>query len=94
MKPVIIIWDLCPERIHTLRTNAEIALKNIGKDATIQINCEEPLISRNGLLGKLPAIQLDGTREIWKCNSGENISVEEFSGLFAMLLETEKSETA
>lgn len=82
----IIIWEMEPERIHALRANAESALKSLGMRANIQINCEEPLVSRNGLLGKLPAIQLAGEKKVWSRGYGRVISAGEFEGLFAFLL--------
>ena len=47
----------------------------------MQINCEEPLVERNDLLGKLPSIQLDELKKVWSCGYDKTIAKDEFAGL-------------
>lgn len=82
MHQQIVIWDLSAQRIQAMEANLQMAMKKLGIEAGVQFNCEEPLISRNGLLGKLPAVQVNGDKKVWQCGAEHVISEDEFIALF------------
>lgn len=60
----IIIWDDVSDRIHELEDTLKLALKILHIEAKIQINCEAPLLSRNKMIGRTPAFQVNNG-DIW-----------------------------
>ena len=60
-------------------------MKRLRIQADLQLNSEEPLLSRHHLIGRTPAVQVRGG-SIWRCTPGQVISEEEFVHLFTMLI--------
>lgn len=85
----IVVWDLSANRIHIMEKNLKIALREVGMEAVVRFNSEEPLLSRHRLIGKTPAVQVD-KGEIWRCTPGEAISEEAFVRLLRELQRRER----
>lgn len=82
----IVVWDLCVERIRVMEANLRMAMRALGIRALVQFNSEEPLLSRHNLIGRTPAVQVNGGG-LWHCAVGETISKEAFISLFTHLRE-------
>lgn len=82
----IIIWDRVPQRISSMEADILCVLKQLNIDATIQVNCEIPLIFRNQLSGKLPSFQVNNG-DIWTLTPDKVVTKEEFLCLFTHLKE-------
>lgn len=83
-RQLVIIWDDMAQRIHAMEPALQIVFKQLDIDAKIQVNCEIPLLSRNGRIGKTPAIQVnDG--DMWNHTYGQVITEEQFFTLFTHL---------
>ena len=85
MKQHIIIWDMSAERIHAMQVSLYEAIHQLGIDASVQFNSEEPLLSRNGLLGRTPAVQVNGYAQVWTCRVNQAIGTADFVSLFLYL---------
>lgn len=80
----ITIWEDNALRMNEIEPNLKIAMKRVGLKAKIQLNSEVPLLSRQKLLGRTPAIQFnDG--EMWFHTTGSAITAEQFEALFYKL---------
>ena len=53
MKQHIVIWDISAERIHTMQISLYEALRQLGIDASVQFNSEEPFFPVMGFWGGL-----------------------------------------
>lgn len=82
----IVIWDLSAERLRDMEINVKAAMRRLGLKAVVQLNSEEPLLSRHGLIGHTPAVQVNGGK-IWRSTPGLTVSEKEFVHLFRMLME-------
>ncbi len=85
-KQKIVIWDLSAERIQAMEASLCLAMRRLGIRADVQFNSEEPLLSRHNLLGRTPAVQVNGGG-MWRCAEGRPVSEEEFAALFTRLRE-------
>lgn len=80
MADQIIIWDDNASRLNAMEPNLRVAMKKLGITASIQTNCEPPLLSRFNLTGNTPAIQVnDG--DFWRHTIGVPVTVEQFMAL-------------
>ena len=84
IKQEIIIWDTDGGRLHEVENNLKIALRHLGIAADIKMYCEVPLLSRFQLIGKTPAIQVNGG-EFWRHTIGKAMTVEQLISLFEHL---------
>lgn len=64
----IVIWDYDTARIAAIDRNLHLALKDLGVDARVTSLNEPPLMSREGLVGKEPVLEIDGKYWMWKPN--------------------------
>lgn len=80
----IIIWDDNASRIHAMEPNLRVALQRLGVRASIQTNCEPPLLARHNLTGTTPAVQVNGG-EFWRHTVGEAVSAGQFEILLRKL---------
>lgn len=87
-KHKIIIWDDNPVRIAEMETHLRMALVERGMDVDIQINNERPLLARNGMVGTMPAFQID-EGDFWRLKIGQSVSVEEFRNFLYRMVEVE-----
>lgn len=87
-KHKIIIWDDNPVRISEMETHLRMALIEREMDVDIQINNERPLLARNGMIGAMPAFQID-EGDFWRLNVGKSVSVEEFRKFLYRIVEVE-----
>lgn len=76
----ISLWDEDHARLMALESNLQTALKELKLEAEVDLNCEPPLIGRNGLVGKLPAVQFNGGW-FWHHQQGKTISTQAFLAL-------------
>lgn len=84
MQNRIIIWDDNAQRLNAMEPNLRVALTQTGVKASIQTNCEPPLLSRHNLTGNTPAIQVnDG--DFWRHTIGETVTVDQFVALLRKL---------
>lgn len=82
----ITIWDENSLRLMESEKNLRIVMTAMSIKAKIQLNNEPPLIARNGINGKTPAIQInDG--DFWTHTIGEPIHIENLEKLFSRLRE-------
>lgn len=80
MADQIIIWDDNATRLNEMEPNLRVAMKKLGINASIQTNCEPPLLSRFGLTGNTPAIQVnDG--DFWRHTIGVAVTIDQFLSL-------------
>ena len=86
----IILWDLSADRLHEMEANLKKAMRQLGISAIVQLNSEEPLLSRHHLLGHTPAVQVNGG-QMWRLTPGVIISEENFRGLLTMLMKEKNS---
>ncbi len=86
MQNTIILWDDNPSRICEIENSIKHVLSQLCIEARIQINCEMPLLSRNKLIGKTPAIQITDDY-IWSCSPDKVIPKEQIFMLFKHLKE-------
>lgn len=77
MNQQIILWDDNADRVHRMEPALHTALQKMQIPASIQINCEPPLLSRHQLIGKTPAVQINGG-DFWRHTIGEAITEEQF----------------
>ncbi len=84
MEHEIIIWDENAGRINAMEPNLRVAMSRCNIKASVQLNSEPPLLSRNNLIGSTPAIQIDGG-EFWRHTIGVAVTIEQFEQLFAKL---------
>ena len=64
----IVIWDYDTARIAAIDRNLHLALKELGLEASVNSLNEPPLMSRQGLVGKEPVLEIDGKYWMWKPN--------------------------
>lgn len=79
----IIIWDDMSQRIHLMEDSIIRVFKQLNIDAEIQINCEVPLLSRNKMIGKIPAFQIGN--DLWRLSPNKIVTEEQFLTLFTQL---------
>ena len=80
----ITIWEDNALRMNEMEPNLKMALKRVGLKARIQLNSEVPLLSRQKLLGRTPAVQVnDG--DMWFHTTGVAITSEQFEALLYKL---------
>lgn len=88
-KQTITIWDDNPQRSTELETHLRIALTQWGIDANIHVNSERPLLARNGMIGAMPAFQVDDG-DFWRLAVGKSVTVEEFNSFLYRMVNIEK----
>ncbi len=79
----IVIWDENAERIQNCHANLSQALKSLSMNARIICQSEPPLLSRMGLTGRCPTVEVNGN--YWRRNIGEVVSVEHFLSLLKQI---------
>lgn len=78
------LWDENSQRLMALEKNLRVLMSAMRIQAEVQLNNEPPLLARNGINGKTPAVQInDG--DFWTHTSGEPVSVENLEKLLAAL---------
>ena len=80
----IILWESDVNIIHLSVAAISGALKGLGIKATVIINSEPPLISRNQLWDRLPVIELRGLR--WSLHPGIAFTETELMHLLRKIL--------
>jgi len=80
----IILWESDVNIINPSVDAIHKALKGLGIKATVIINSEPPLISRNQLWDRLPVIELRGLR--WSLHPGTAFAETELTRLFRKIL--------
>ena len=70
----IVIWDYDPERIAEIDRNLHLALRELNLRDTVSSLSEPPLMSREGLVGREPVLEIGDT--YWSLRPGESISKE------------------
>jgi len=80
----IILWESDVNIINPSLDAIHKALKGLGIKATVIINSEPPLISRNQLWDRLPVIELRGLR--WSLHPGMAFTETELTRLFRKIL--------
>ncbi|MFR3975514.1 MAG: hypothetical protein ACLTZ2_05630 [Desulfovibrio sp.] len=92
METKIIIWDSNPERIAACYNNISLAMKELRLKLPVEIMSEPPLISRAGLTGRLPSLEINGNYWTWK--TGEIITKEAACSLLRHVLLDNVKKTA
>lgn len=78
------LWDENSQRLMALEKNLRVLMSAMRIQAEVQLNNEPPLLARNGINGKTPAVQInDG--DFWTHTPGEPVSVENLEKLLAAL---------
>ena len=77
----IILWESNGETIRACELAVYQALKALGLKATVTVNSEPPLISRNQLWERLPVLEIRGLR--WSLRPGQPFTAEQLTRLFA-----------
>ena len=85
----IIIWESRVEVIQACQAAAAQALKELGLKATITVNAEPPMISRNQLWDRLPVIEIRGLH--WSLHQGKPFTKDQLVKLFRKVLVEEKT---
>ena len=80
----IILWESDVNIINPSVDAIHRALKGLGIKATVIINSEPPLISRNQLWDRLPVIELRGLR--WSLHPGMAFTETELTQLLRKIL--------
>lgn len=80
----IILWESDVNIINPSVDAIHKALKGLGIKATVIINSEPPLISRNQLWDRLPVIELRGLR--WSLHPGMTFTETELTRLLRKIL--------
>ena len=80
----IILWESDVNIINPSLDAIHKALKGLGIKATVIINSEPPLISRNQLWDRLPVIELRGLR--WSLHPGMAFTETELTRLLLKIL--------
>ncbi len=75
----IVVLDHDVERIRACARAVHQAVKQLGIDAEVTINCEPPYLSRLDVWGRLPALEIEGL--IWNRKSTEAFTCDEVVGL-------------
>lgn len=88
-KQKITIWDDNPQRTAEMETHLRMALARWGIDVDIHVNSERPLLARNGMIGTMPAFQVD-EGDFWRLRTGESVTVEEFDAFIYRMVHIEK----
>lgn len=88
-KQTITIWDDNPQRIAEMETHLRMALDEWKIDVDIHVNSERPLLARNGMIGAMPAFQIDDG-DFWRLVVGKSVSVEEFNNFLYRMVHIEK----
>ena len=57
----IVIWDYDPERIAEIDRNLHLALRELNLRGTVSSLSEPPLMSREGLVGREPVLEIGET---------------------------------
>jgi hypothetical protein len=83
----IIIWESSVETIRACELAVNQALRNLGLKARITVNSEPPLISRNQLWDRLPALEIRDQR--WSLHPGQPFTAEQLTRLFKMIFAAE-----
>lgn len=79
----IIIWDNDGRRIRRIEKNLREAMRVKNTAAYITIMSELPMISRKGIMNKIPV--LEAKNMYWSLKPGEDISFEQCLELLDML---------
>lgn len=64
----ITIWDSDPVRIAEISANITLAMQKLNVKYEIASQSETPLLSRMGLYGKTPKLEIDGLYWTWEIN--------------------------
>ena len=80
----IILWESDEAIIHPCLKAIQSALKELGIKATVILNSEPPLISRNQLWDRLPVIELRGL--YWSLHPGIAFTKTELTRLFQKVI--------
>ncbi len=79
----IVIWDSDPRRIAEISDNLILAMQELGTRYDLEVMSEPPLISRMGLMDRLPSFEVDGM--YWTLKPGETVTREE-AGQFLRII--------
>jgi hypothetical protein len=76
----IILWESNIDRIHDCESAVYEALKRLGYKATLLVNSEIPLLSREHLWERLPVLEIRGN--LWSLCPGQAFTAEQLTRLF------------
>lgn len=79
----IIIWDEDAERIHRMEAVVQQALQNMHIHAHVSSNCEPPLLARNNIYGKTPALEING--HFWSKTQHRDFTITEVEQLLKII---------
>lgn len=79
----ITLWDENASRLQTCHANLTEALKMKALKAKITCQSEPPLLSRMGLLGTGPTVEIGS--QYWRCIVGKTITVDNFIALLSII---------
>ncbi len=82
----ITIWDNDPSRIAQIEQSLMLVMKDLGIKYEISSMSEPPLLSRMGLYGKTPALEINGNYWTWKI--GEVIPEQKVKNLLVFIEKT------
>ncbi len=82
----IILWDCDVDRIKIIAQSLNNVLDRHNIIATVQVNCEPPILTRYQLWQKCPALQLDD-RDFWNYGTYEVIEEKALEELILHLIE-------
>ena len=71
----IVIWDTDPQRIARIDRNLHAAFRELGIKGVVTCNSEPPSLTRAGLLGRVPVLEIADT--YWSREPGRVFSVSE-----------------
>ena len=71
----ITIWDVNAKRIAEISENLLRAMQSVGSRYDLEIMSEPPLVSRMGLLNRVPTFEVNGM--YWTLRPGETVTQEE-----------------
>ena len=77
LKITVLDYDI--ERMHTCERSVHQAIKELGLEAEVTVNCEPPYLSRLDVWERLPALEIEGF--VWNRKSAEAFTREEVVGL-------------
>lgn len=80
----IIIWDDDAARIQRMVAATSTAVRTLGLQLRVGSNCEPPLLARNNLYGKTPALEFRG--HFWSKQPPCEFNVDEVEKLLQKLL--------
>lgn len=86
----IIIWDDNAARIMRMEAAVHSALLNMRLHLRVSSNCEPPLLARNNLYGKTPALEING--QFWSKTPPRELNAADVEKLLRRVLPLQAEE--